>query len=327
MAQALSWDPAPPEFVLPGGMDRDRFDAMGTRISVLIPEHLSLARFARVRALFMIWEQTLSRFRQDSELSYVNGHASESVTVSPLFFRVLITALEAARATDGIYDPTLLHQLVGAGHDRSFTDLPPSQPAATSLASPGGGWRAIRVDQQDRTVTLPPRVALDFGGIAKGMVVDAALEQLIALGAPQAAVEAGGDLRVFGHPPGEQSWPVSIQVKDGHETVSLYGGALATSSVARRQWKQGEVRRHHLLDPRSGEPAETGLWSVTVAASSCTQADVAAKTAFVLGPDEGTAFLVTNQLAALLIMRDGEQRRVGSWPRSSALPGRAPSEV
>jgi thiamine biosynthesis lipoprotein len=171
----------------------------------------------------------------------------------------------------------------------------------------------VEVDEPNRTVKLPPGVGLDFGGIAKGMAVDAALERLLALEPEQAAVEAGGDLRVHGLPPGQRSWAVAIELKEGYQTVSLYGGALATSSVSHRHWKMGGVSRHHLLDPRSGALVQNGLWSVSVVAARCVQADVAAKTAFVLGVDEGVGFLTRHRLAALMIGQDGQQCRVGTW--------------
>jgi len=288
---------------------------MGTRISTLLPDAWADTGISMVRSLFEEWEQTFSRFRPESELSHLNDLAGRPVKVSPLFLHVLETALEAARATDGIYDPTLLHQLVGAGYDRSFDRLAASLPALHDPLSPGGAWRSIEIDRRRRSVTLPDGVGLDFGGIAKGMAVDAALYRLIALGAQQAAVEAGGDLRVHGHPPGQPGWAVAIQLRSGFETITLSEGALATSSVARRRWFQGGAPRHHLLDPRSGESANSGLWSVTVAAPRCAQADVAAKVAFVLGPSHGADFVARRRLAGLFVGQSGERRTVGSWAR------------
>jgi FAD:protein FMN transferase len=315
MARDPAWGPAPPDFAPPPGMCRDQFNAMGTRISTLLPDTLADAGFGLVRSLFEHWEQTFSRFRPESELSNVNDLAGRSVVVSPLFLHVLETALEAARSTDGIYDPTLLHQLVGAGYDRSFDRLPNRRPATRHLPSSGGAWRSIEVDRPQHSVTLPEGVGLDFGGIAKGMAVDAALDRVVALGAPQAAVEAGGDLRVHGSPPGQAGWTVAIQLCSGFETITLSEGALATSSVARRRWLLGGTPRHHLLDPRSGESTDNGLWSVTVAAPRCAQADVAAKAAFILGPRHGAEFLIRCRLDGLFISQGGERRPVGSWPK------------
>jgi hypothetical protein len=85
----------------------------------------------------------------------------------------------------------------------------------------------------------------------------------------------------------------------------------------KRRWRQGAVERHHLLDPRDGRPARSGLWSVTVAAATCGQAEVAAKTAFLLGHRAGTEFLERKGLAGLLVGRSGASRRCGSWPAAT----------
>ena len=145
------------------------------------------------------------------------------------------------------------------------------------------------------------------------MAVDAALELLRMRGIKAALVSAGGDLAVLGLPPGSQAWQVLVGDSDG-DVVPLSRGALATSGVARRSWVQGAVRRHHLLDPRTGEPAVNGLHEVTVAASTCRVAEVAATTCFVLGSRLGSAFLSTHALAGLLTREDGTRLTTGSWP-------------
>jgi len=125
---------------------------------------------------------------------------------------------------------------------------------------------------------------------------------------------APGDLRVHGLPPGGDGWPIAIEGPRTAVTIALTHGSLATSGIGRHRWRQGEVERHHLLDPRHARPAQTGLWSVTVAAATCAQAEVAAKTAFILGPRAGTDFLERKRLAGLLVARSGAWRRGGSWP-------------
>ena len=99
-------------------------------------------------------------------------------------------------------------------------------------------------------------------------------------------------------------------------TLPLRSGAIATSGIAYRQWYQGQALRHHLLDPHTGLPVQGDLWSVTVVADRCEQAEVAAKTAFILGAREGAEFLHTHQLAGLIIRKDGTWQAVGPWPLS-----------
>ncbi len=287
---------------------------MGTVISLLLPETRAAEGAAVARTLFAEWEQCLSRFLPESELSRLNRRAGEPVAVSALLWNVLTTALAAARATDGLYDPTLLYQLLYVGYDRSFDDLPATLPASRLVPRAGGGWRAIVLEASQRRVTLPRDAGLDFGGIAKGMAVDATLARLRALGMAAALVNAGGDLAVFGRPAALPDWPIAVAGRDTTWTVPLRRGAMATSSRARRQWQQGPHVRHHLLDPRSGASAHSGLWSVTVVAGRCEQAEVAAKAAFLLGAQAGAEWLRAHDLAALLVCDDGQPRAVGSWP-------------
>lgn len=286
---------------------------MGTQVSVLSSAERSDAP-TLVQGLFEEWEGRLSRFRPDSELCRLNEAAGRPAVVSGLLADVLAAALAAAADTGGLYDPCLLTQLRAAGYDRSFELLEPELPAAAVAARPGGAWRAIRFDRESRIVELPAGAALDFGGIAKGLAVDAAVDLLEAAGHAAAAVEAGGDVRVLGSPPGGGAWTGEVELREGAQSVDLHAGALATSGIGLRSWRQGGRRRHHLLDPRTGLPAESGLWSVSVAAARCAQAEVAAKTAFVLGAEAGAELLERLGLAGLLIREDGGLVRAGGWP-------------
>src|SRR5262249_39851443 len=160
----------------------------------------------------------------------------------------------------------------------------------------------------DRRVTLPEGVGLDFGGIAKGMAVDAAITRLARMGITSALVNAGGDLAVLGLPPRADAWPIAIAGLTQSRTVALQRGALATSGIARRHWRQGEQARHHLLDPRTGEPVHNELWSVTVVASRCELAEVAAKAAFVAGSEQGSSLLRDYGLAGLMTLKNESWR-------------------
>src|SRR2546421_5045640 len=179
-----SAEPAPPDYSTPAGMRREEFRAMGTTISLLFPENQAELGLQLVRTIFTEWEQTLSRFLPDSELSQLNEHAGTATAVSDLLYTVLATALTAAQATQGVYDPALLHQLVRVGYDRTFDDLQAVQAVRTPgfdpiiPGEPGGRRRGIKVDPIHRRVALPAGLQLHFGGIAKSLAVDVALAQL-----------------------------------------------------------------------------------------------------------------------------------------------------
>ena len=305
---------APPDYTTPPGMRREEFRAMGTTISMLLPESQAEPGVQIVRSLFSEWEQALSRFLPESELSQLNAHAGTPVAVSDLLYTVLATALTAAQATQGVYDPALLDQLVQLGYDRTFDDLSAVRFDPIIPGEPGGRWRGIKVDPIRRQVTLPVGIKLDFGGIAKGMAVDAALEQLRQNGVSPAMVNAGGDLAVLGLPPDAEQWPIAVPGREQTWTIPLRHGAIATSGIARRHWWQGNTLRHHLLDPRTGLPAQSDLWSVTVVADRCEQAEVAAKVAFILGSKPGAEFLRRHRIAGLLVHEDGTWDTVEPWP-------------
>jgi thiamine biosynthesis lipoprotein len=295
-------------------MRREEFRAMGTTISMLLPADQAEPGVQIVRDLFAEWEQTLSRFIPESELSLLNEQAGIPVAVSDLLYTVLATALRAAQATAGVYDPAMLDQLVKIGYDRTFDKLPAVDFDPIIPGEPGGRWRGIKVNPIYREVTLPTGARLDFGGIAKGMAVDAALDRLRQSGISPAMVNAGGDLAVTGLPPSDDTWLIAVPGRERYWSLPLHHGAIATSGIAQRHWRQGNTLRHHLLDPRTGLSAQSDLWSVTVVADRCEQAEVAAKVAFILGSRQGAEFLQKHRIAGLLVRKDGTWETVEPWP-------------
>lgn len=317
IAPAAPSGPSIEGLVTPGGMCRHVFGAMGTSVSLLLPADRG-KEASSVRDLVTEWEATCTRFDPQSELSQLNAAGGRPRLVSDFLFEVLWTARWAAEATDGLFDPTLLRPLEAIGYDRDFAmlaDGPPARRPGGPLP-PTGGWRGLELDRAHRTVRLPAGVGLDLGGLAKGMAVDAAIAHLATRGVGVAAVDAGGDLAVLGQPPGRNGWAIAIEAPDGVRTVSLPSGALATSSIAHRRWRQAGAERHHLIDPRTGLPSTVTLWSVSVAAATCAQAEVAAKAAFLLGPDAGSRFLDGHGLAGLFLLPDGSERHAGPWSAS-----------
>jgi len=291
---------------------------MGTDVHVVALSRRIDVAADTVHALFVAWERILSRFRPDSELSALNQAGRVPFVASPILFDAVVTAVSAAAATGGLFDPTLLLDLERVGYDRSFVDLPTAQPETRLAPTGGGAWRAIELDRSTRIIVLPRDAAIDLGGIAKGMAVDAALDLLETIGVESALVSAGGDLAVRGLPPKLGSWHVAVG-EDGGTTVPLVRGALATSSRVRRAWRQGDLERHHILDPRTGEPARSGVREATVAAATCARAEAAAKAVFVLGPTLAGDLVGRNGLAARIVTDDGRTATFGPWPQPSEV--------
>lgn len=133
---------------------------------------------------------------------------------------------------------------------------------------------------------------MDLGGIAKGWIAARATEMLSNF-SDSCAVSAGGDMALQGLPKGRTAWQVSLEdPRDPHRVavvLSVRPGALATSSVTKRRWVQGDQPRHHILDPRSGLPAESEWLSVTVWTESATGAEAFAKALLIASPEEATS--------------------------------------
>ncbi len=318
----MDHDTSATTLMIPHGMVARSWDAMGTTITALLPEADAATACASIATLFAAWEARLSRFDPESALAHLNRQGGKSatggvwVTVDPLLYVVLATALQAAQATDGVFDPSLLRQLRAAGYDRSFEMLATHQPARSVVAQPGGGWRAIQLDAAAQRVFIPPATEIDLGGIAKGMAVDAALLALREAGLSAALINAGGDLAVLGVPPGLDQWTVALP---GGALIGVRAGALATSGTTWRRWYQGAIAQHHLLDPRTGAPVQTELAVATVAAASCAQAEIAAKVAFILGVEAGLMFLQRHALGGVLVLADGTRRGTPDWPEVRAV--------
>ena len=263
-----------------------------------------------------------SRFRGDSELARVNRANGSPTTVSPLLCGAVAVALEAAKATDGILDPTVGAAVRANGYDRSFADLGAAGPRLGRVRFAGvPGWRMIELDPQTRSLRVPAGVELDLGATAKAFAADRAAAAIHAAVQTDVLVSLGGDIAVAGAPEG--GWPILIA--DDHRApldgpgpvIAISDGGLATSSTTVRNWKIGDTEYHHLIDPRTGTSARTPWRTVSVAASSCLVANTASSTALILG-DAAPQWLAERGLAARLVGHDGALTYVGGWPKDPA---------
>lgn len=286
---------------------------MGCRMLAAIEAPMSNARalLAEVPRWFAEWEHALSRFQNDSELTWLNQHAGEQVQVSAVLWEVVQESLLAARRSAGYVVPHLLNALEAIGYDRSFDQLAtPALPVTHSWpAFQMHAWNGIEFNSRARTIKLPAGMRLDFGGIAKGWAADRALKRLAVYG--PALVDAGGDVAAGAAPTGQAGWPVAIgdPLHSGENLglLILSHVGVATSGRDYRQWKQGEVQRHHILDPHTGQPAQTDVLTATVVAPTARAAETAAKTVFILGSQAGLEWLEGQADLAGFIVRDDGQ--------------------
>ena len=291
------------------------WEALGTGAHVVVTDEAALpaARTAVEREVAAI-DRACSRFRDDAELARVHAAGGLATHVGPLLLEAVAVALEAARRTDGLVDPTIGAAVIAAGYDRDFAALADDGPRRPAVPAPG--WRGVRLDRRRGTVQLPPGARLDLGATAKALAADRAAAAAARAIAPHGVlVSLGGDVAVAGAVPPE-GWPVGIA--DGHRdgrvatTVALLGGGLATSSTTQRRWRRGGQEVHHILDPRSGAPAPVVWRTVSVAAADCVLANTASTAAIVLGA-AAPPWLTRLGLPARLVARDGRVTATCGW--------------
>jgi len=290
---------------------KHEFKAMGCHMlaALDLPGEDQLAQLEQVPSWFEAWEQSLSRFRETSELSQLNLSAGTPVQVSETLWDVLQESLLSERRSLGLVTPAVLDALVIAGYDRSFNQLAPTSSYLTLDRAPVGLLSEILLDESNRTVCLPPDLHLDFGGIAKGWAADQAARKLSAFG--PALVNAGGDIAISGPQSNGDAWPIGItdpfDPEENLETLLIERGGVATSGKDYRRWQRDSVWQHHIIDPRTNLPAQTDVLTATVIAPSAIAAEVAAKVALISGSGAGLAWLESNSLAGMLVLEDGER--------------------
>jgi len=300
--------------------------ALGTTVVLRVTDiaALQLAR-ACVEHELQAVEDACSRFRSDSELARVNDAGGRAVRVSPLFAEALELALRAAELTGGDVDPTLGRALELAGYDLSFALVEDSTRTVSPITLRArAGWRTVALDTRAGTVRVPRGIHLDLGASAKAWAADRAAHGAAASAGCGALVSIGGDIATCGQAP-PRGW--LVHVTDDHrsdasapgQTIALLCGGLATSSTTVRRWRRGRHTMHHVIDPRSGEPADTPWRTVSVAAASCAEANIASTAALVRGA-RANAWLSELGLPARLVDRAGRAQHVGAWPAAPAPP-------
>lgn len=261
-------------------------------------------------------EACWSRFLADSDVSRLNLAGGRPIEVDPTTITLLEAMIDAWEATDRRFDPTTLPALVAAGYRSSIDD-----PRRVTIL-PSGAVRFdgrdhddltladIEIDRAASTVRLPIGLAIDAGGIGKGLAADLAVADMIRTGADGAMVSIGGDISLGGQPP-EGGWNVLVEHPRRDQqlgglvgTLALTNGGVATSSTVSRRWQHEGSARHHIIDPWTGSPSMTDLSSVTVVARSGWQAETHATAAILAGSEHVVDYLDRHGLSGLAVAAD-----------------------
>jgi thiamine biosynthesis lipoprotein len=322
--EVIAIDPTRP--VPPGGLPvgtqedflRGTLVAMGgVPVVVTVFGESSVDRFnqhlAAVEELTNRLEDIFSGYRPDSPVSRLNRGGGELLlSPGPEFLEVLRIGLDLQRRSGGAFDMTV-RPLIDLWRRAAERGTEPTEEELREVRSRIGADK-IEHDETRGTVRLSRAgMGLDFGGLAKGYIVDRAVDLLRQRGVRKGIVNAGGDLRAFA-PAGALTFRIGLRDPEGEPedilgVFQLRTGAVATSGIYERYFVIGERRYGHLVDPRSGMPAQ-GVLSATVRADDAMRADGLATAVFILGPEEGMRLVEeVSDAEAVILYRDGGRLR------------------
>ena len=272
------------------------FEALGGECEIYAID-LADERLAWAEAWIHEMHDRITRFTPTSELSRFNASAGRWVEVSPLLEALLREALRAHELSGGLVNAAVLPSLLAAGYTRTFAE----GPTAVRVSSAPPALPEV-LDVRDGSARLRHGASIDLGGIAKGWFADRLAADL----GENVLVNLCGDLYARGGgEDGTSGWPVGM----GPQTVLLRDMGAATSGTRKRSWGPD---LHHLIDPRTGQPARTDLEEVSVIATTGADAETYAKTALLLGQIEGARYLEARSLGFHLVP---SRAASGSAPR------------
>ena len=309
--------------------------ALGTLVQLVVTDPRCLPEARRLLAAELdAVDAACSRFRPDSEICSLRTTLDRTapgrpVQVSPLLAEAIAVALRAARLTDGDVDPTVGGAMSAVGYDRDFDRVPrtgPPLPVSASTVSAAAvtartvpGWRTVHLE--GRQLVMPPGVQLDLGATAKAWDADRAAARIGSELGCGVLVSLGGDIAVAGPAPAG-GWRVRVQDVTGspddppvgpYALIAIRDGGLATSSTSARRWQRGGDVLHHILDPRTGWPAEAVWRTVSVTAGTCADANTASTAAVIRGR-AALGWLARLGMPARLVDSTGVVFTVAGWP-------------
>ena len=281
--------------------------AMGTVVTIRVVG--PAARPAHRRALteavdlavgwFQRVEAACTRFDENSELRRLSTRIGTPVSVGAILFRTVQFALQVAEETNGAFDPTIGHHMEKRGFNREYRTgrtVPAECTPADDIT-----YRDVQVDAKHETITLLRPLVLDVGAVAKGLAIDMAARTLQPF--KNFEINAGGDLYVSGSNVHGRPWTVGVRHPRAPDQIIERFEATDTAVCTSGDYERispAPFAGHHILDPRTREPA-TAVASATVLAPTAMMADALATAAFVLGPTEGLQLLNRLGVVGLIV--------------------------
>jgi thiamine biosynthesis lipoprotein len=287
------------------------FQAMGTSFfCVLVGANESICE--SIYSLADELESKWSRYIPDSEVMLLNNNPDSMHEVSDATLRLVSEMKLGFELTQGLYSANILGELIDLGFARSRSN-PANVTNWEAHAKTSADLPDVVINIDEKSVSVPSGVALDAGGIGKGLAADLMSDYAMQLGAMGIAVFAGGDVAVKGMATQAAGWKVNISDPTNVDThiasVLLSRGGLATSSPM--GWKIGDS--HHIIDPRTHMSSDSDVLQATVIAQNSSQAEVLAKMCVILGTRDGIARIDSLGVAALIVDNTNQVHTSKNW--------------
>lgn len=234
-------------------------------------------------------------------------NAEKTITASDDTLTLLQRAQEISTATDGLFSVTIEPVMEAWGFTSGAYRVPTQTELATLLANVDDS----RITIQDNTVTIPAAAKVDLGGIAKGFTSDRVMAIFQDAGVTSGVISLGGNVQTLGTKPDGSPWRVGIQSPTQTDaliaTLEVADKAVITSGGYQRYFEADGQTYHHIIDPRTGYPAESGLASVTIVSADGTLADGLSTALFIMGREAALDFWRSHRedFDVLLVADDG----------------------
>ena len=247
-------------------------------------------------------EQDFSRFNENSDIYKLNNN--NTAVLSPQTTEVIKTALSISKKTDGAFDISVSPVLELWGFYTKDYHIPTDKEISDTL--PFVNYKAITV--KNNTISIPKGMEIDLGGIAKGYASDKVTGLLKNNGVTSAIISLGGNVHAIGSKPDNEPWKVGIRnpftPSENIATLSVSDKAVITSGGYERKFEENGKSYHHIIDPKTGKPAKSGLSSVTVISDNGIEADALSTALYVMGLDKGVTYWQENQDFDVIFITD-----------------------
>lgn len=292
-----------------------KIKALGTEIEFYLQSDLLQDKdfnldFDELEVIVSNFEKSFSRFLSDSELSLLNK-TPKQFKASPELLKILLLAKNFYQVTNGIFDPTILVALENYGYDKSFNISDFSKEQNNSISKIERiDFSQVNIDLENNLVSRPADLKIDLGGIGKGYLVDVLVNWLKSKAYKNFWISAGGDMYLSGLNESKQVFQVGVQNPKQLDldlfNISIINQelAVATSGIAKRNWRFNDKIVNHIIDPRTKASVSNNLLAVTVVSDQVIKADIYAKTVLILGKELGLDFINQQENTEALIIDD-----------------------